>query len=159
MPDLPIDQLPSASALQPTNVFPVVQSNVTKQAPYSFILYAPTNNYGLFNQTGSSTPVVNTTSELSLIGGGVGTLTVPANSFTQGDAYNAIIGGNVSAQNLNTTYSLDAFAISQSWSMGTGQFAQVPESRNGVSWTYTGPYQNSPAWSVTGSSYISSLNI
>ena len=101
MPDLPIDQLPSASALQPTNVFPVVQSNVTKQAPYSFILYAPTNNYGLFNQTGSSTPVVNTTSELSLIGGGVGTLTVPANSFTQGDAYNAIIGGNVSAQNNN----------------------------------------------------------
>lgn len=62
-----------------------------------------------------------------------------------------------SAQNLNTTYSLDAFAISQSWSMGTGQFAQVPESRNGVSWTYTGPYQNSPTWSVTGSSFISNL--
>ena len=59
-----------------------------------------------------------------------------------------------SAQNLSTTYSLDVFALSQSWAMGTGQFAQVPESRNGVSWLYTGPYQNSPLWTQTGSSYI-----
>jgi len=59
-----------------------------------------------------------------------------------------------SAQNLSTTYSLDAYALSQSWAMGTGQFAQVPESRNGVSWTYTGPYQNSPQWVDTGSTYI-----
>lgn len=62
-----------------------------------------------------------------------------------------------SAQNLSTTYSLNAYAVSQSWSMGTGQFAQVPESRNGVSWTYTGPYQNSTPWTVTGSSFINSL--
>lgn len=54
-----------------------------------------------------------------------------------------------SAQNLNTTYSLDFYAVSQSWVMGTGQYAQVPESRNGVSWQYTGPAQNSPLW-VTG---------
>jgi hypothetical protein len=101
MPNLPITQLPSASALQPTNVFPVVQSGVTKQSPFSSILYAPTNNYGLFNQTGSSTPVVNTTSELSLIGGGVGTLLVPANGFTKGDAYHAIITGTLSSQNNN----------------------------------------------------------
>ena len=63
MPDLPIDQLPSASALQPNNVFPVVQDNVTKQATYSSILYAPGNNYGLFTQTVSSTPITNTTTE------------------------------------------------------------------------------------------------
>jgi hypothetical protein len=37
--------------------------------------------------------------------------------------------------------------------MGTGQFAQVPESQNGVSWTYTGPYSASVAWNVTGSAY------
>lgn len=61
-----------------------------------------------------------------------------------------------SAQNLNTTYSLEAYPVSQSWTMGTGQFAQVPESQNGVSWTYTGPYQNSNPWTITGSSYISS---
>ena len=61
-----------------------------------------------------------------------------------------------SAQNLNTTYSLDLYPLSQSWVMGTGQYAQVPESRNGVSWDYTGPYQNSTPWTITGSSYISS---
>jgi hypothetical protein len=64
-----------------------------------------------------------------------------------------------SAQNLNTTYSLDVFAISQSWAMGTGQFAQTPESRNGVSWTYTGPYQNSPAWATTGSSFVTASSV
>lgn len=63
-----------------------------------------------------------------------------------------------SAQNLSTTYSLDAYALSQSWAMGTGQFAQVPESRNGVSWAYTGPYQNSPAWADTGSTYITTYS-
>jgi len=31
--------------------------------------------------------------------------------------------------------------------------ANVKMLRNGVSWTYTGPYQNSPAWADTGSSY------
>lgn len=60
------------------------------------------------------------------------------------------------AQNLSTTYSLEAYPLSQSWEMGTGTYAQVPESRNGVSWTYTGPYQNSPAWTTTGSSFITS---
>ena len=57
------------------------------------------------------------------------------------------------AQNLNTTYSLDVYAVSQSWAMGTGQYAQVPESQNGVSWTYTGPAYASPLWTDTGSSY------
>jgi hypothetical protein len=57
------------------------------------------------------------------------------------------------AQNLNTTYSLQAYALTQSWSMGTGQFAQVPESQNGVNWIYTGPYQNSTPWDDTGSAY------
>lgn len=59
-----------------------------------------------------------------------------------------------SAQNLNTTYSLDTYAVSQSWVMGTGQYAQVPEARNGVSWDYTGPAQASPLWATTGSTYI-----
>jgi len=62
------------------------------------------------------------------------------------------------AQNLSTTYSLQAFPLSQSWEMGTGTYAQVPESRNGVNWTYTGPYQNSPAWTTTGSSFITTTS-
>lgn len=49
--------------------------------------------YGLFNQTGSSTPITGSTAEASLIGGGVGTLLVPANAFQKGDAYHAIIAG------------------------------------------------------------------
>ena len=49
--------------------------------------------YGLYNQTGSSTPITGSTAETSLIGGGVGTLSVPANGFTKGDAYHAIITG------------------------------------------------------------------
>lgn len=63
-----------------------------------------------------------------------------------------------SAANLNTTYSIDAFALSQSWVMGTGQYAQVPESRNGASWEYTGPYQNSTPWATTGSSYLTTYS-
>ena len=51
-----------------------------------------------------------------------------------------------SAQNLSTNYSLDVFPISQSWTMGTGRFAQVPESVNGVSWDYTGASGSSAAW-------------
>jgi len=62
-----------------------------------------------------------------------------------------------SAQNLSTTYSLDAYAVSQSWTMGTGQYAQVPESQNGVNWIYTGFAYNSPLWTVTGSSYATNF--
>ena len=59
------------------------------------------------------------------------------------------------AQNLNTTYSLEAYAVSQSWVMGTGMYANKPEQRNGVCWDYTGPYGASPVWS--GSAVISPL--
>lgn len=50
------------------------------------------------------------------------------------------------AQNLSTTYSLDVYPVSQSWCMGTGRYAQVPESRNGVSWNYTCAAGTSPVW-------------
>jgi len=62
---------------------------------------APTN-YGLFSQTGNSTPITATTTELTLIDGGVGTLSVPANGFKVGDAFRAEFGGLMSAQNGNT---------------------------------------------------------
>ena len=57
------------------------------------------------------------------------------------------------AQNLNTTYSLQAYALTQSWTMGTGRFAQVPQSTNGVSWLYTGPSASSAAWTTGGGSW------
>jgi hypothetical protein len=59
-------------------------------------------NYGLFAQTANSTIITNTTVESSLINGGVGTLTVPANGFSVGDSFRAIVGGLVNANNNQT---------------------------------------------------------
>lgn len=61
-----------------------------------------TINRGLFAQTGSSTPITNTTSELSLLDGGVGTLSVPSNGFSVGDSFVANISGFMSAKNNDT---------------------------------------------------------
>ena len=80
----------------------IVQDGVTKHTTISSIAYSLTSNYGLFSQTGSSTPIVNTTNELTLIDGGIGTLTVPANGFTKGDSFHGILLGHLSAIN-NTT--------------------------------------------------------
>jgi hypothetical protein len=59
-------------------------------------------NYGLFAQTANSTIITNTTVESSLINGGVGTLTVPANGFSVGDSFRAVFGGVVNANNNQT---------------------------------------------------------
>jgi hypothetical protein len=61
-----------------------------------------TTNYGLFAQTANSTPITNTTTETSLINGGVGTLTVPANGFTVGDSFTAVMAGILNAANNQT---------------------------------------------------------
>ena len=61
-----------------------------------------TNAYGLFSQTANSPTITATTSELTLIDGGVGTLTVPANGFSVGDSFRVEMGGVMSAQNNNT---------------------------------------------------------
>lgn len=54
---------------------------------------------GLFSQTGDSTTVSATTTETSIVGNGVGTLTVPANGFQVGDSFHAKIGGYISNNN------------------------------------------------------------
>jgi hypothetical protein len=58
-----------------------------------------TVSYGLFAQTANSTLITNTTAESSLINGGVGTLTIPANGFSVGDSFRAVFGGVVNANN------------------------------------------------------------
>lgn len=63
---------------------------------------AATTNVGLFAQTANSTTIVNTTNELTLIDGGVGSLSVPANGFAVGDSFRVDMGGVMSAQNNNT---------------------------------------------------------
>jgi len=61
-----------------------------------------TINYGLFAQTANSIPITNTTVETSLINGGVGTLSVPANGFKVGDSFRAVIAGVLNVTNNQT---------------------------------------------------------
>lgn len=56
-------------------------------------------NTGLYAQTGTSTPITNTTTETTLLDGGVGTLTVPANTFKVGDSFTAVMGGHINSGN------------------------------------------------------------
>ena len=102
MPNLPISQLPVASSLTGAELFPTVQGGVTKYTTLNSMTFIQGNNYGLFNQTGSSTPISNTTTETSVLDGGVGTLSVPANGFTKGDAFHAVLTGHVSSVNNHT---------------------------------------------------------
>lgn len=62
----------------------------------------PTGLYGLFAQTVKGPSVTNTTVESSILGTGVGTLTVPANVFQVGDSFRAKLTGHISAANNNT---------------------------------------------------------
>ena len=72
----------------------------------------PSTSYGLFAQTAVSTPITNTVSELSLIGTGVGTLSVPANSFAVGDSFAVKMCGTLScANNEDIVFRTDAGTI------------------------------------------------
>jgi hypothetical protein len=55
-----------------------------------------TNSYGLYAQTAESIPVTATTIETTIVGAGVGTLTVPANGFSIGDSFQASLDGIIS---------------------------------------------------------------
>lgn len=69
-------------------------------------------NYGLYSQTSISNIIVNTTSELSLVGSGVGSLSVPPNFFTIGDSFVATIGGEISnLNNTNITFRVESLGI------------------------------------------------
>ena len=57
---------------------------------------------GLFAQTANSTPVTGTDVETSLLNGGVGSMSVPANGFAVGDSFNAALSGVMDAANNQT---------------------------------------------------------
>jgi hypothetical protein len=59
-------------------------------------------NRRLFAQTAASTPVVNTTTETTIVNGGIGVLSVPPNGFQVGDSFHAVLSGYISANNNNT---------------------------------------------------------
>lgn len=103
MPNLPISQLPElvASALTSNAEFAVAQSGTTYRVKQSTLNPLPTNR-GLFAQTGTSVVISGTTTESSLIGGGVGTLSVPGNGFQIGDSFRAVLGGLVNIGNGQT---------------------------------------------------------
>ena len=102
MPNLPISQLPAADSLTGAELFATVQDGVTKYTTLNAINTSTTSNYGLYAQTANSTPITGTTSELSLINGGVGTLSVPANGFQVGDSFRAMMAGVLNAANNQT---------------------------------------------------------
>jgi hypothetical protein len=56
----------------------------------------PTNSYGLFALTADGGPVTATTVETTIIGPGVGTLSVPANAFQIGDSFTCALDGLIS---------------------------------------------------------------
>lgn len=61
-----------------------------------------TANKGLFSQTANSVAVTNTTTETTLLDGGEGSLTIPANGFAVGDSFSGTLAGHISAANNNT---------------------------------------------------------
>ena len=61
-------------------------------------------NYGLFAQTALGTAITNTIVETSLVGAGVGTMTVPANGFQVGDSFIAKMCGYLSCANNETIH-------------------------------------------------------
>ena len=102
MPNLPISQLPAAGSLTGAELFAVVQDGVTKYTTLNAINTSTTSNYGLYAQTANSTPITGTDVESSLINGGVGTLSVPANGFQVGDSFRAMMAGVLNAANNQT---------------------------------------------------------
>jgi hypothetical protein len=95
---------PKGSDLDPTDLL-----EVSVLSGFGYNTYSITGqqiisagSYGLYTQTASSTPVTNTTTETSLLDGGVGTLTVPANGFKVGNSFHAILTGYISSVNNHT---------------------------------------------------------
>jgi len=56
----------------------------------------PATLYGLYSQTANSA-TINTTGEQSIVGSGVGSLSIPADAFIVGDSFHAKIGGVLNA--------------------------------------------------------------
>ena len=62
----------------------------------------PATNYGLYSQTANSPLITGTIVQSTLIGTGVGTLSVPANGFFVGASFRADLGGVINTANNQT---------------------------------------------------------
>jgi hypothetical protein len=101
MSNLPISQLPELTAITQNAEFAVAQEGTTYRIKESTLNPLPANR-GLFAQTGTSVTISGTTTETSIIDGGVGTLSVPSNGFQVGDSFRAVLGGIVNIGNGQT---------------------------------------------------------
>lgn len=68
----------------------------------SFVTQSVRTVYGLYAQIADSTIISGTTTESSLVGAGVGTLSIPANGFNVGDSFRGDLGGVISMANNET---------------------------------------------------------
>lgn len=99
-----IIKLPNNSYLHPTTLGSGVPSSsnwLRGDGSWQPITPGPVN-YGIFSQTGNSVPITATTTETTLIDGGVGSLVIPANAFSIGDSFVAHMSGIISAVNNDT---------------------------------------------------------
>lgn len=64
--------------------------------------YLPPASTGLFTQTANGPTVTATTTESTIIGTGIGSLTIPANAFQVGDSFRVDVMGHISAKNNDT---------------------------------------------------------
>lgn len=104
--DKRITELPQATPLDGSELLAVVQNGVTKYTQASNVNYVTSNNYGLYTQTEDSSVISGSSSTVitsgSLIGGGVGSLTVPANGFKAGDTFHLKMAGKINISNGHT---------------------------------------------------------
>lgn len=101
-----IIKLPKNSYLHPTTLgsgTPSSSNWLRGDGSWQPITPGPTN-FGLYAQTATSTPITGTTTESSLLDGGVGSLTVPANVFSVGDSFHASMTGHISSANNETIH-------------------------------------------------------
>ena len=99
MPNLPISSLPelAASALTINAEFAVAQSGTTYKIKNGNLSpYSPMG--GLYSQTANSATAT-TSTETSIIGTGVGNVSVPADGFLVGDSFQAVMGGKLTTTN------------------------------------------------------------
>jgi hypothetical protein len=103
MANLPISQLPelTKTGLTENAEYVVSQGGVTYKIKESELRpFKPV--YGLYSQTEDSVIVSGTTTESSLIGNGIGFISVPQNGFSVGDSFSANLYGLISSVNNDT---------------------------------------------------------
>ena len=55
-----------------------------------------------------------------------------------------------SAQGISTDYNLEIYPVAQNWNNGTGEFLDVPQTLDGISWNFSN-FSGSGVWSMNGS--------